>query len=51
MLTARYQEPPAMVRAVVTPAVVRSMYGIGECCVRGGVRDWDSTIWAVVRRR
>jgi len=29
-LTATYHEPPAIVRAVVTKAVVFSMYGTGE---------------------
>lgn len=30
ILTAKYHEPPATVRDIVTNAVVLSMYGIGE---------------------
>lgn len=50
-LTAKYQEPPATVKAQVTNAVIRSMYGTGECWLRGTDNSCVSTICAVVRTR
>ncbi len=50
-MTATYQEPPATVREHVTKAVIRSMYGIGECWLQGTDSDCVSTICAVVRTR
>lgn len=51
MSTAIYHEPPATVSAHVTKAVIRSMYGMGECWFRWTDNSCVSTICAVVRTR